>query len=87
MQDAPVPLKWDAHSTEDVSVHASGPMAHLFNGVQEQSYVAHAMMYASCVGPNQEHCENLAKQPKAGAHHASVGWNVVCLCVMAFLLY
>ena len=31
-------------------------MAHIFTGVYEQSYLAHAMAYASCVGPNGKHC-------------------------------
>jgi len=26
-------------------------MSHLFHGVQEQSYIAHAMAYAACIEP------------------------------------
>ncbi|CAH1775648.1 unnamed protein product, partial [Owenia fusiformis] len=55
-QQSPVPLSSETHSGEDVIVMANGPMAHLFYGVQEQSYVAHAMAYASCVGENKMHC-------------------------------
>ena len=33
-------------------------MSHLFRGTKEQSYVAHAMELAACVGPYQhyDHC-------------------------------
>jgi len=33
-----------------VAIYARGPMSHLFHGVHEQSYIAHVMAYASCVG-------------------------------------
>lgn len=33
-------------------------MAHLFHSLHEQSYIAHVMAYASCVGSNLKHCEN-----------------------------
>lgn len=36
---------------------ARGPMSHLFQGIQEQSYLAHAMGYAACVGADLRHCE------------------------------
>lgn len=32
-------------------------MSHLFQGIQEQSYLAHAMGYAACVGADLRHCE------------------------------
>ncbi|KFZ57096.1 Intestinal-type alkaline phosphatase, partial [Podiceps cristatus] len=50
-QQAAVPLETETHSGEDVVVLAQGPMAHLFHGVQEQSYIAHAMAYAACLEP------------------------------------
>nr|XP_031361540.1 intestinal-type alkaline phosphatase 1 [Lonchura striata domestica] len=45
-QQAAVPLETETHSGEDVVVLAQGPMGHLFHGVQEQHYIAHAMAYA-----------------------------------------
>ena len=45
-----VPLSSETHGGEDVAVYASGPMSHLFTGVNEQHYLAHAMSYAACVG-------------------------------------
>ncbi|XP_068248900.1 alkaline phosphatase-like [Palaemon carinicauda] len=41
----------ETHGGEDVAVYASGPMAHLFHRVHEQTYVAHVMGYAACIGP------------------------------------
>lgn len=38
------------HDGTDVAVFAVGPYAHLFQGVQEQSYIAHVFGYALCIG-------------------------------------
>ncbi|NXP53194.1 PPBI phosphatase, partial [Heliornis fulica] len=51
MQQAAVPLSSETHGGEDVAILAKGPMAHLFHGVQEQTYVAHVMAYAACLEP------------------------------------
>ncbi|NXE83714.1 PPBI phosphatase, partial [Cochlearius cochlearius] len=51
LQQAAVPLNSETHGGEDVAILAKGPMAHLFHGVQEQTYVAHAMAYAACLEP------------------------------------
>ncbi|XP_039412786.1 intestinal-type alkaline phosphatase isoform X2 [Corvus cornix cornix] len=51
MQQAAVPLTSETHGGEDVAILAKGPMAHLFHGVQEQTYVAHVMAYAACIEP------------------------------------
>ncbi|KAM7107007.1 intestinal-type alkaline phosphatase-like [Ciconia maguari] len=59
-QQAAVPLETETHSGEDVVVLAQGPMAHLFHGVQEQHYIAHAMAYAACLEP-------YAAEPRCGA--------------------
>ncbi|NWU39780.1 PPBI phosphatase, partial [Hylia prasina] len=48
---AAVPLDSETHGGEDVAILAKGPMAHLFHGVQEQTYVAHVMAYAACIEP------------------------------------
>jgi len=37
----------ETHGGEDVVVYASGPMAYLFDGVQEQNFIYHVMRYAS----------------------------------------
>jgi alkaline phosphatase len=46
LQEATVPLRSETHSGEDVPVYAGGPGAHLFHGVQEQSYLYHAIVEA-----------------------------------------
>lgn len=45
-QSAAVPLYSETHSGEDVPVYAGGPGSALFHGVQEQSYVYHAIVEA-----------------------------------------
>jgi len=44
-QDSAVPLKSESHGGEDVIVYAKGPMAHLFHGTHEQSYIAYVMRW------------------------------------------
>ncbi|CAL8337750.1 unnamed protein product [Boreogadus saida] len=56
VQLAAVPLKSATHGGEDVVILARGPMAYLLQGVHEQSYIAHAMAYAACVGTDRRHC-------------------------------
>uniref|UniRef100_A0A3P8WD92 alkaline phosphatase n=2 Tax=Cynoglossus semilaevis TaxID=244447 RepID=A0A3P8WD92_CYNSE len=55
-QQATVPLSSETHGIEDVAIFAKGPMSHLFHGVQEQSYIPHAMAFAACLEP-YENCE------------------------------
>ena len=65
VQDAGVPLDYETHGGEDVAVYAHGPMSHLFHGVHEQTYVAHAMMYAACLGDLSEGGEHCDTSPSA----------------------
>ncbi|KAJ6651212.1 hypothetical protein lerEdw1_021190 [Lerista edwardsae] len=53
-QQAAVPLDSETHGGEDVAIMAKGPMAHLFHGVQEQTYVAHLMAFAACLEPYED---------------------------------
>jgi alkaline phosphatase len=46
LQEATVPLETETHSGVDVPAYAGGPGAELFHGVQEQSYVYHALVEA-----------------------------------------
>jgi alkaline phosphatase len=43
LQETTVPLAQSSHTGEDVALYATGPGASLFHGVQEQSYVRHAI--------------------------------------------
>lgn len=46
------------HSGADVLVFAKGPMAHLFNAVHEQTYVAYVVAYAAKIGPYRTNGES-----------------------------
>ncbi|GIY38799.1 alkaline phosphatase, tissue-nonspecific isozyme [Caerostris darwini] len=70
-QQATVPRSTATHGGEDVGVYATGPMAHLFTGVYDQHYIAHAMAYAACIGRNKDHCQDL---PSTAAH-STPGWR------------
>lgn len=58
----------ETHGGEDVAVYANGPMAHLFHRVHEQSYVAHVMAYAACIGPYTS-CARPAQSHHNQYHH------------------
>lgn len=53
------------HDGSDVAIFATGPYAHLFQGVQEQSYIAHVFAYAMCIGDytGQLHCRQPTRLP------------------------
>lgn len=74
VQQAAVLMDSETHGGEDVAVLAKGPMAHLFQGVNEQSYLAHAMAYAACVGANQQHCttNSRATEARSSAPYATI---------------
>ena len=59
-QASAAPLSSETHGGDDVGIWAAGPMAHLIHGVHEQSYIAHVMSYAACIGPHKE----MARCPK-----------------------
>ncbi|XP_056139353.1 alkaline phosphatase, tissue-nonspecific isozyme [Lampris incognitus] len=61
VQLSAAPMESATHSGEDVPVLARGPMSHLFHGVQDQNYIAHAMAYAACVGQDLRHCQTPPK--------------------------
>ncbi|XP_037533930.1 alkaline phosphatase, tissue-nonspecific isozyme [Nematolebias whitei] len=74
VQFSAAPMKSTTHSGEDVAVLARGPMAHLFSGVQEQNYIAHAMAYAACVGTDLRHCQGEVL-PSLGHSTLTMAWN------------
>ncbi|KAM8953079.1 intestinal-type alkaline phosphatase-like [Pelodytes ibericus] len=65
-QQAAVPLDSETHGGEDVAIFSKGPMAHLFHGVQEQTYIPHVMAYAACLSP-YKNCP-----PEPSKNHASM---------------
>eukprot|EP00057_Strongylocentrotus_purpuratus_P020492 XP_011674966.1 PREDICTED: alkaline phosphatase, placental-like [Strongylocentrotus purpuratus] len=48
-QDAIIPLEAETHGGADVPVYAQGPWSHMFAGVHEQNYIAHAVRHAACL--------------------------------------
>ena len=46
-----VPLKRETHGGDDVGIFSTGPWSHLFHSVHEQTYIAHVMSFAACIGP------------------------------------
>lgn len=58
VQQATFYLQKATHGGEDVVVYARGPWAHLFDGVNDQTYIAHVMAYAACIGQfNSSECQ------------------------------
>ncbi|XP_033885251.2 intestinal-type alkaline phosphatase-like isoform X1 [Acipenser ruthenus] len=81
-QQAAVPLSSESHGGEDVAVFARGPMAHLFQGVKEQNYIAHVMAYAGCIEPYTE----CPKEPNSGAQTRSHAGLLAALLALLYLL-
>ncbi|KAJ6216727.1 hypothetical protein RDWZM_007884 [Blomia tropicalis] len=61
-QQAAISIPSATHGGEDVVAYAIGPMSHVMKSTQEQTYVAHSMMFATCVGPykTEAHCKKSA---------------------------
>jgi alkaline phosphatase len=57
-QEVTVPLSSETHAGEDVAIFAGGPNAHLFHGIQEQSYIYYVMKDALGFDKNHEHDKN-----------------------------
>lgn len=71
-------------------MYAVGPMAHLFTGVYDQHYVAHAMAYAACIGRNKDHCDpyNIYRTANAATNVKNIRWWVQILIVaIAITMY
>lgn len=71
LQQAAVPLSKETHGADDVALFATGPMAHLFGGVREQNFVAHAVMFALCLGENRqnEDCASMGPNSAVKQNH------------------
>uniref|UniRef100_A0A8C9FEG0 Alkaline phosphatase n=1 Tax=Pavo cristatus TaxID=9049 RepID=A0A8C9FEG0_PAVCR len=87
-QQAAVPLDVETHSGEDVVVLARGPMAHLFHGVQEQHYIAHAIAYAACLKPYdaRPRCGAPRRASSSTQHSPRPPLALLALCMAAFMV-
>ncbi|CAG0894802.1 unnamed protein product [Darwinula stevensoni] len=58
----------ETHGGEDIAVYAKGPWSHLLVGVHEQSYIAHVMAHAACMGPykTRDGCVGATTTDEAG---------------------
>ncbi len=74
----------ETHGGEDVPIYAIGPQAYLLSGVHEQSYIAHVMAYAACVGDYSEDCPRHMDVQCSSA--AGVGCSIVSLVSSLLLL-
>ncbi|XP_049321617.1 alkaline phosphatase, intestinal, tandem duplicate 1 [Astyanax mexicanus] len=83
MQQAAVPLDAETHGGEDVAIYAKGPMAHLFHGVKEQHYIAHALAYAACLDP-YTHCP--PRPLHSGTHTHSLSALLISLTALIWLI-
>ena len=54
-QEALIPLGSETHAGEDVAIFAGGPSAHLFHGVQEQSYIYYVLSEALGLDKHRKH--------------------------------
>ncbi|XP_067950021.1 alkaline phosphatase, tissue-nonspecific isozyme-like [Watersipora subatra] len=88
------PLPIDTHGGADVPLYASGPMAHIFTGVHEQTFIANGMAYAACIGRDKSHCNpapattaaDTSCQGSDAPNLFPVKALVACLAVMCCLL-
>lgn len=90
LQQATVPRSTATHGGEDVGVYAVGPMAHLFTGVYDQHYVAHAMAYAACIGRNKDHCNpyNIYRTANAATNVKNIRWwTQILIVAIAITMY
>ncbi|KFM58294.1 Alkaline phosphatase, tissue-nonspecific isozyme, partial [Stegodyphus mimosarum] len=88
VQQATVPRSTATHGGEDVGVYAVGPMAHLFVGVYDQHYIAHAMGYAACIGANKDHCQrgNLYQSTDGAKQVGGWKWWIQLMVAVAVII-
>lgn len=83
VQQSAAPLESETHGGEDVCVFARGPMAHLLQGVHEQSYLPHAMAYAACIGQDTRHCSHThPTKPSSNTGHTHRPHTLLLLLVL-----
>jgi len=59
-----VPIEKETHGGDDVGIWAAGPWSHLFHGVHEQTFIAHVMSLAACIGPHKHHSTCIERKKK-----------------------
>ncbi|CAG2110721.1 unnamed protein product [Medioppia subpectinata] len=84
---ASVHLDSNCHGGEDVAAYSVGPMAHLLSGTQEQSYIAHVMAFAACIGDytTESHCGQQSRRTSA-SHHNLIDQKLYTFCLFILIL-
>ena len=82
-----------------MATFAIGPMAHLFQSVHEQTYIAYVMAYAACIGPFENHChtEREPSEPSGSKENTTIFvkgirktpsiWFIMVLIVLILVFY
>jgi alkaline phosphatase len=71
----------ETHGADDVAVYARGPMAHLLSGTYEQSFIAHTVRYAACLGDDTGDCSSAALRTRPSFFIAS--FVVICYAIIS----
>jgi len=88
LQPSGQPIKSETHGGDDVGIWAVGPMAHLFHGVHEQSYIAHVMSYSACIGPQAHYprCNGArtttTTTPSSSSNTINGSWCIMVVIVL-----
>ena len=78
-----------AHGGEDVAVYSVGKGSNLIQGTFEQSYIAYAISYATCVGPAAEmnkKCKQLNGTSSSNKSQLSLVLMFHCLFFIVYLI-
>lgn len=60
-------------------------MSHLVYGVHEQSYVAHVVGHAGCMGPYASHCQVLPPQSRSTASSTALTSSLLTLLIVTLI--
>ncbi|XP_054165089.1 alkaline phosphatase-like [Oppia nitens] len=79
-----VHLDSNAHGGEDVAAYSAGPMAHLLSGTNEQSYIAHVIAFATCIGDykGEDHCHQYSAKLLSASHQNLINTYLYITCLL-----
>ncbi|BES92024.1 alkaline phosphatase [Nesidiocoris tenuis] len=83
-QQATIAQDESKHGGGDVNIYATGPMAHLFHHVHEQSYVAHVVQYAAKMGRYKD--RNVEKSPSSAMRLPSSSYALTIVSALSLAL-
>ena len=79
------PKDSETHSGADVGIFATGPFAHLFHGVHEQTFIYYVMAYSGCMDKYEEatHCKTI---PSAAAATSTTSRTSLLIIAIVYCL-